>query len=455
MPVRHALVLGGGIAGLTAAYRLRQALGPAAAITVCEASESLGGKLRTLTIDDGPVDVGAEAFVQRRPEVLSLAKELGLGDELVTPSSVRPVIWADGSAHPLPPGAFMGIPASEASIKGLKGLVSAAAEGYAAGEAKRLFTWETGADWSLAQLVRERFGEEVVRKSVDPLIAGVYAGDSSTVGIRAAIPELARALDSGAASLTAAVRGAFKPATGSGPVFATFRNGYQTLLNALERAAGAEVRLSASARVLSRAGKRWRTDVASDADIVILALPAHALPGVISGHAPAAAAAAAEIRHASSAVVTFAFDDDSVLPEWSGVLVAGGEKLDAKAVTLTSRKWPHQGGRGLLRVSLGRFGDDPPVTALPDENLVRVARADLRVLTGIDVDPRLSTVQRWPDGLPQYEPGHQRRVQAIEEGVLQLPGIGVAGGYLHGVGVPACIASADAAVTKAIGDVAG
>lgn len=455
-PLRAAIV-GAGISGLAAAYRLRKELGPEALIRVYDAAPAPGGKLRTERILGFSVDVGAEAFVQRRTEVLQLAEELGLTAELVTPGPHRPVIWSAGAVHTLPPGTFMGIPGSAESVEAMRGMVSAPALQFAVSEPERPLRWDPGTDVSLADLVAERFGAEVVRKSVDPLISGVYAGDARTVGVRAAIPELARALDAGASSLTAAVRGMLSP-QGAGPVFATFRNGYATLLRALLDASRADVQAATPVTAVSRSGSGWdvaTAGTAERADLVILAVPAHRLAHLLRTSAPQAAAAAREIRHASSALVTFGFGDDVQLPEWSGILVAGDENLHAKAVTLTSRKWPHHAGRGLLRVSLGRFGDNPPVTEESDAVLTRRASTDLQLMTGITAQPRAVVVQRWPESLPQYETGHQCRVQTIEHGVAELPGIGVAGGYLHGVGVPACIASASSAVTKAIADVAG
>ncbi|MFE3291206.1 FAD-dependent oxidoreductase, partial [Rhodococcus sp. NPDC059234] len=112
-------VVGGGISGLTAAYRLRGALGPAARIVVLEASDRIGGKLRTTDMAGGPVDVGAEAFIERRPEVPALLAELGLSDQVEHPSSARPLIWSEGRLHPLPTGTLMGIPARAESLDGL------------------------------------------------------------------------------------------------------------------------------------------------------------------------------------------------------------------------------------------------------------------------------------------------------------------------------------------------
>uniref|UniRef100_UPI00036A1BB9 FAD-dependent oxidoreductase n=1 Tax=Rhodococcus sp. R1101 TaxID=1170698 RepID=UPI00036A1BB9 len=191
-------VVGGGISGLVAAYRLRRSLGAAARIVVLERSSRLGGKLRTVPFAGDPVDVGAEAFIARRPEVLALAEELGLSDHIVHPSGARPLLYAGARVHPLPTGTLMGIPASAESVEGL---VDDETLARIAAEPTVPLEWTRSSDVSVAELVRSRFGEQVVRRSVDPLLGGVYSGLSDTAGVRATVPTLAAALDAGATSL--------------------------------------------------------------------------------------------------------------------------------------------------------------------------------------------------------------------------------------------------------------
>ncbi|MFC4602792.1 protoporphyrinogen oxidase [Rhodococcus kronopolitis] len=443
-------VVGGGISGLVAAYRLRGLLGPDAEIVLVEESGRLGGKLRTVTLADGAVDVGAEAFIARRPEVPALLDELGLSDQVVTPSGARPLIWSGAALHPLPAGTLMGIPASSAS---LAGLVDDATLARIDAEPRSPLSWRPGADVDVATLVGERFGEQVVRRSVDPLLGGVYSGLSDSIGVRAALPTLAAALDRGASSLTAAVAEAL-PAPQPGPVFGGLRDGYGVLLDALLDAARPTV-IAASASGLRRDGDGWWLDPVGRVDGVALAVPAPRLAELLAGVAPEASAAAARIPLASSVVVALALPLGAALPENSGILVATGESLRAKAFTLSSRKWPHLARRGaaLVRASFGRFGDAALVEA-SDAELVALARADLETVTGVSVDPADAVVQRWRGGLPQYGPGHLDAVAEIEAGVAQLPGLAVAGALLHGVGVPACVASATAAA-RTVARVAG
>ncbi|MFM1725660.1 protoporphyrinogen oxidase [Rhodococcus sp. PAM 2766] len=438
-------VVGGGVTGLVAAFRLRQQLGADAEITVVEAGSRLGGKLRTVPLGDGPVDVGAEAFIARRPEVAELLVELGIEDQLVHPAGRQPLIWSEGALHPLPTRTLMGIPSTAQSVEGL---VDADTLARITAEPTVPFDWDASADIDVASLVGSRFGEQVVRRSVDPLLGGVYSGLAESIGVRAALPALAAALDAGATSLTAAVTAAL-PTPSPGPVFGTLRDGYGTLLDALRAAARPHTILDAAATDLRRAGDGWWLDPIGHVDGVLLAAPAPDMIRLVAAAAPRLAAAASGIELASSAVVALALPNDAGVPENSGILVATGESLGAKAFTLSSRKWPHLADREvtLVRASYGRFGD-AAVVDNSDEQLIAKARADLETVTGVSTEPVDVFVQRWHGGLPQYAPGHLERVAAIESAADGVDGLEVAGAYLHGVGVPACVASATTAATR-------
>jgi oxygen-dependent protoporphyrinogen oxidase len=445
-------VVGGGISGLVAAYRLRQRLGPDARILVLEESDRYGGKLRTVPLAGEPVDVGAEAFIERRPEVPELLAELGLSDQVEHPSGARPLIWAGGRLHPLPAGTLMGIPAGSES---LVGLVDAETLAQIDAEPTTPFHWDSTTDVSVAALVGARFGDQVVRRSVDPLLGGVYSGLSDTAGVRAAVPTLAAALDAGATSLTEAVRRALPPPSDA-PVFGTLRDGYGALLNALREASAAEFHDGTSAAALRRTGGRWSIDPVGEVDGVVLAIPADRAATLLADTVPAAAAQARDIPLASSVVVAMALPKNAALPNNSGILVATGEDLSAKAFTLSARKWPHLGARAvtLARASFGRFGNAALVDA-DDEQLVTLARADLATVTGVTDQPIATFVQRWHGGLPQYRAGHLDVVAALESEIALVDGIEVAGAMLHGVGVPACVRSATTAATRLAEQVAG
>ncbi len=447
---RSYCIVGGGISGLAAAYRLRVVAGDQARITLFDPADRLGGILRTMRLAGQPIDVGAEAFVARRPEVPALLAELGMADAQVDTTGVRPLIYAGGRLHPLPAGTVAGIPTEAES---LTGLVDDAAVAYVASEPTRPLAWAAEADPAVADVVGERFGADVVARSVDPLLAGVYAGSAATIGLRSAAPGVATALDRGARSLTEAAREAL-PAPTAGPVFRAVEGGYQVLVDELLRRSGADWVPSAitSLRPESRGWLLFGDRESWHADAVVVAVPAPRLEPLLRGVARAVAAAAGRIPVASSVVVALAVPPDTPLPDRSGVLVASGEALHAKAITLSSRKWGGGGGPQLLRLSFGRFGDDV-AGAASDEQLLGWAVEDLAAVFGVAVDPIESHVQRWIDAMPQYGPGHGQLVAEIRGNLPNT--LAVAGNYLDGIGVPACIASGtDAAASLATSPVA-
>ena len=440
-------VVGGGISGLAAAHRLRATLGDAVEITVFDPADRLGGLLRTESLDGIAVEVGAEAFLARRPEVPALLAELGVVDRQRGTTGARPLLFSGERLHPVPPGTVIGIPSSPESMAGL---VDSQNLARIADEPVRPLAFEPGSDPELGALVTQRFGPQVVSRSVDPLITGVYAGSAATVGLRSAVPGLAAALDAGAPNLTEAVRRALPAAVGT-PVFGAIIGGYRVLVDALVDSA--QLRWVRSAvtgiepvddgwLVCDEAGEYRRVDR------VVVAAPAAVLARLVVDFAPRTAAAASRIETASSVVVAMAVAAGSGFPQRSGVLVATGESLHAKAITLTSRKWGDRGhgGSEMLRLSFGRFGE-PPIDA-SDAELVARSMVDLERVFGVVVDPIETRVQRWPAAMPQYRPGHAGLVAELRAGLP--PTMAVAGNYLDGVGVPACIAAADRAVAALI-----
>ena len=443
-------VVGGGISGLVAAYRLRVAAGPDASITLFDPADRLGGVLRTERIGGQSLDVGAEAFVARRPEVPALLAELGLAGKQIGTTGARPLIYSQGRLHPLPKDTLQGIPAQPSS---LAGLVDDATIARMLDERTRPFSWRPGTDPAVAELVGDRFGEQVVTRSVDPLLAGVYAGSAATIGLRSAVPTLAAALDRGARNLTDAVREALPPPT-SGSVFGAVEGGYSVLVDELIRRAdvrwtqvGVE-RVNRSLRgweLVDDEGARWHADAA------VLAVPAPGLPRLIEHVAPRTAAAARRIAVASTALVALALPGGTPVPDQSGVLVASGERLRAKAITLSTRKWGRRGNVELVRLSYGRFGESAETNAARsagDEDLLSWSARDLATVFGISVEPVDCCVVRWIDAMPQYGPGHGELVAELRAGLPST--LAVAGGYLDGIGVPACVATATRAAASLV-----
>jgi oxygen-dependent protoporphyrinogen oxidase len=444
---------------LAAAHRLRTLLGPDAEIVLIEASRRLGGALRTVELGGLALDVGAEAFLVRRPEASALVAELDLGAELTHPTPAAPTVRAGARTRPLPTRTVLGLPGTADDVAGLlsgRGLARLAAEPSVP------LHWVPGQDVAVGSLLRERAGDELVDRLVDPLLGGVYAGRADALGLRATLPTVATALDRGAGSLLAAAAGALPPPVARHParppVFGTLRGGLGGLVDALIGASAAEVRLRLPVRGLARIPSGWRLELGSaarpeylDATAVLLAVPAPALRRLLAGPLPAASAGAARIEVASSVVVGLALPAAAAraVPGASGVLVASGEPLSVKAFTFSGRKWAHAASDEvmLVRGSLGRYGD-APMLQRDDAELVEVVRADLAALTGVTAVPVATVVARWGGGLPQYAPGHLDAVATVERAVAGSPGLAVAGAALHGVGVPACLGTAAAAAHR-------
>jgi protoporphyrinogen/coproporphyrinogen III oxidase len=463
-PARVAVV-GGGISGLVAAYRLRTLLGPIAEIVLVEGSRRLGGALRTVELGGVALDVGAEAFLTRRPEAAELVEELGLGGQLTHPTPATPTVRAAGRTVALPTGTLLGLPGAAADVAGL---LSAPGVARVAAEPTLPLCWEPGRDAAVGMLLRERAGDELVDRLVDPLLGGVYAGRADALGLRATLPAVATALDRGAGSLLAAARSSMPGVSGSharcvrlscpDPVFGTLVGGLGGLVDALVAAAAVRPRLGLPVRGLARTPDGWRLELGSvrnpeylDADAVVLAVPAPALRRLLAHPLPAASAAVGRVEVASSAVVGLALPLPAAqaLPAASGVLVASTEPLSVKAFTFSGRKWAHASSPEVLLVrgSLGRHGE-ARVLQCDDAELVDTVRADLAAITGVTAAPVDTVVVRWGGGLPQYAPGHCDVVATLEQEVAGADGLAVAGAILHGIGLPACIATADAAARR-------
>ncbi len=459
--MKRVAVVGGGVSGLTAAYRLRRLLGPDAEIVVFEKTKTPGGKLRTAELAGVPYDVGAEAFLVRRPEMLALVRELDL--DVVHPTKARAKIHVGGSVTGMPAGTLMGVPASAESVAGV---LSEAGRRAVEAEVSLPELRLPSGDLPLGPLLRERFGDELVDRLVDPLLGGVYAGGADGLGLRATMPGLASALAAGAGSLTAAAAAQLPANPSTAPVFGTVRGGLGTVIDRLTEASGAELRTGLPVCDIERHGAGWRLRIGAaptahapadntvEADAVVLAVPAPSARRLLADLVPAASAAFGEVELASMAVVAMALPPGTRLPEASGILIGHGERdasgrpYASKAFTFSSRKWGHFGtGPVLVRGSVGRFGELGALQA-DDVELVRVVRADLARLTGVTTAPIETLVTRWGGGLPQYGTGHLERVERIEKAIAAVPGLAVAGATLHGVGLPACVATAEAAAQR-------
>ena len=441
-------MVGGGLAGLTAAYELART---GAEVLVLESATEAGGKLRRAEVGGVAVDVGAESMLNRRPEGVALARELGL--DVVHPAVTRSSVWTRGELRPLP-RSLMGVPLDLDELRG-SGVLSEAGLARVAAEQPGLPLDE---DVSVGDLVASRLGDEVVDRLVEPLLGGVYAGHARELSARATVPQL----------VTAAERGRLldtEVPVSDVPVFAGVPGGLARLAETL--AEHVEVRRSATVRELRRTDTGFALVVGSAADpelvaadAVVLATPAAPTSRLLADVAPRAATELAAIEYASMAVVTLAFDAAEVsrlgafAPQpRSGFLVPPIEGRSIKASTFSFAKWGWVGDAGAseglvhLRTSLGRHREEA-VLQRTDDELVAVSLAELAEATGLRALPVHAHVQRWGGGLPQYAVGHLDRVTRIRAAVAEVAGLTVCGAAYDGVGIPAVIASARRAATE-------
>ncbi|MEU1850750.1 protoporphyrinogen oxidase [Streptomyces sp. NPDC019990] len=462
---QHVVVVGAGIAGLAAAHRLQQ---HGARVTVLEAAERVGGKLLPGEIAGARVDLGAESMLARRPEAVALAREVGLAGRLQPPATATASIWTRGALRPMPKGHVMGVPGTAAALSGVL-----ADEGLARIERDaELPRTEVGDDVAVGEYVAARLGREVVDRLVEPLLGGVYAGDAYRISMRSAVPQLFQAARAHT-SLTEGVReiqARAAAAQQTGPVFMGLQGGVGTLPLAVAesvRTRGGEILTGTPVTELRRVAPAqphavWRVaagDRVLHADAVVLAVPAPAAARLLRAESPDAAAGLGGVEYASMALVTLAYRRaEAVLPEGSGFLVPPVDGRTIKASTFASRKWGWIADDNpdlvILRTSVGRYGETE-ILQHDDSRLVEVSRHDLKAATGLDATPVATRVTRWDDGLPQYPVGHHTRVARIREHVAKLPGLAVCGAAYDGVGIPACIASAHAAVDQIHGDLRG
>lgn len=432
MAERRALVVGGGITGLTAARDLIDGFDH---VELREADDRVGGKLRSSPFAGlAHVDEGADAYLLRAPDASRLAEEVGLTD-IVSPTSASASVWHDG-LHDIPGGLVLGMPSKirpfvTSSLLSWRGKARAALEP---------FLPATDPDDCLGTLVRARFGDEVQERLVDALVGSIYAADTDRWSLRA-VPQLA-ALAGAHRSLLLAGRRRRAPSAGAGPIFGAPATSMGSLATAAADDAtrrGVSIRAGAPVASLHRDGDGWRVD-GDRFDAVVLATPASATARLLESVAPDSGAAIGAIETADVIMVRL------VQPDWpdrlagrSGYLVPKPDQRLVTAASFASQKWAHwqpESGQ-LLRVSLGR--DGLPVLHLSDDEVLAAVTDEVGRHLSIDLQPSELAITRWRAAFPQYRPHHHELVARARS---MLPsGLALAGASYDGIGVPACIAS--------------
>ena len=443
-------IVGGGIAGLAAAYELSIRGVP---FTLFEASARLGGLVRTDHVDGFTIEAGADSMLAQKRAALDLCAELGLGARLLSLNEPRTAsVLSAGVLHPLPSPAMLGIPAT---WRGLAGYSLLPAHARARIALEPLIRPAAPDDESVASFFRRRFGGGTVARLAQPLVGGIHAGDIETLSIRSVLPRFAETERSGRRVLPWIRQTA--GANTVGGAFRSLASGMTELVDAIDRRLpDGSVRRQTPATQLSRRANGWTVTAAGESHpcaAVILACPAYTAATLLRSVDLEAAALCDQVRYVSTASVAFAFARDAVGHPLTGsgfVVVRATNDLRITACTFVSSKWQGRApaGRVLLRAYIGG-AHDPDAAELDDGTLAGIALRELSAILSITGPPELTRVARWPRAGAQHEVGHHARLRRLDGHLARLPGLFVTGSGFRTIGVPDCIADGRAVAAVA------
>ena len=482
---RSVAIIGGGATGLAAAYQLKRAQDAGADITFAlfERDSYLGGKVAGEIVPDPItgepfiVDGGPDCYSSFKPAAMRIARAAGIGDQRIPSNEARKAvyIWRDGKMHRLPDGFTMFVPTKIAPVFETELLTEQGKREIWRDLTELAAPREEGVryDESLESFVLRRFGREVLDYLAEPFLGGVHASDPKSMSLAATFPmyldmearhgSVIRGTALGAAARERAAAG--KPKDPNNTVFSSFRLGMHQLTDAMADAAGREhLHTENGVRSITRGDAQngtYRIELESGEvrafDAVVIATESNHGATLSAGIDTDLSEALAGIPNITSATCSIAFKADEVGMEHDGfgVLIPAVEKRDLLAATWSSTKWSNRApeGRVLVRGFIGT-PHNQEIMEKSDEELTEIVLRELREVMGIspDAEPLFSRFYRWTLGMSQYTMGHLDRVETIEARCSEIPGVGVGGGCLRGVGVPNCIESGEAAARKVLGD---
>jgi len=452
---RRVAIIGGGIAGLAAAYELEKArrAGEAVSYSLYEATGRIGGNVRTDVVEGCIVEAGPDSFLTAKPWARELAAELGLAGELISSNDAerRTYMLRGGKLISLPEGLQLFVPS-----RPVPAFFSP------------LFSWRTKlafmremiapplplaaeADESVASFVERHFGSELVETLAAPLLAGVYGGDAARLSARSVMPRLVEVEAEHRSLVRAAMRSSGRSREQQGAsasIFTSMRHGLQQLTDAMAaQLLPGSVQLNAPLSALRAESAGWRAVLANGSNEmftdVIIATPTYISAALLESAAAKASGLLGSFEHTSSTTVAFGYRTEEIpaLPKGFGFLVgrsaAQAQTARLLACTFVDQKFAHRAPQGMkvLRMFVA-CGDDAG-----EEELVRTLRAELQRVLGIAAQPRFVRVYRWPRAMLQHHIGHLERVRRLQEEVSQLPGVQLAGGGIFGVGLPDAVKS--------------
>lgn len=456
---RRLVCVGAGLSGLVSAYTARKAAlarGADLHVTVLDASARAGGNLVTDRYEGFLIDGGPDSWVAAKPEGAALCKELGLGDQLIEtiPANRRVYVAHRGRLARMPEGVVLGVPTKLAPVL-RSPMLSWGAKVRVLADLVMPRMHEVSGDVSIGELVEARLGREAVAAFVEPLLAGIYAGDAWKLSARSTFPQLVEMAKRDRSIVRAARAALPKRHGGNAPpsAFVALRDGVGSLVDALVRALpeGA-VRLNTPAASVRRGSTSpWEVVLASGAvllaDDVVLGLPTHVAGRLVEGAAKPLADALGAVPYTSAATVFFAYRRGDVphALDATGFVVPKREGLRLLAGTWVSSKWPGRApdGYALIRGFLGGAGREDAL-ARDDRELVSEARVDLERLMHFRAEPLFTRVYRFTQTSPLPSVGHAARVAAIRTLLARESGLHAIGSAYDGVGIPDTIRLATA-----------
>jgi oxygen-dependent protoporphyrinogen oxidase len=450
------VIIGGGISGLSAAYYLAKAETPS---TIIESRPRLGGVIQTEHVDGCTIEAGPDSFLSVKPAAMELIRELGLtGDVIGSNDHLRiTFVRKNGRLVPLPDGLMMMVPTRIMPLvtTGLVGLGTKVRMGLELLRAPKV----RDEDESVADFVREHYGQEAVDYLAEPLLSGIYGGDPRELSVTSVLPRFVE-LAAQYGSLTRgvlAMRAQAPKGQRSAPLFRTLKGGLGQMTAAVEAfIQGKTDVVRARAEAIERTATGYRVRVGSDwmeADNVVVACEAHSAGPLISGVDARAGELLGGVDYSSSMTVAFGYEaaDFGKLPVGFGFLVPKKERRRLVACTWIGTKFPNRvpEGKVVARCFLGGTGDRA-VLQESDESVIATVMEELCEIAGVTARPRFTRIFRWPKSMAQYTVGHSKRLAEIESRVAALPGLQLAGNAYQGIGIPDCIRMGKTAAEKIV-----
>jgi len=435
------IIIGGGIAGLAAAYEFERA---GTRALVVEQRGTLGGVIRTEEVEGCRLEAGPDSFLAAKPAGFELIREIGLGDDVIGSNDHQRVTYLvrRNRLIPMPDGLMMMVPTKVLPVV-----------------ASPLLSWGTkirmGMDYfrkppaaplpdrTVAEFIREHYGQETVDYLAEPLLSGVYGGTADALSVNSVLPRFVE-LERKYGSLTRGVLEARKLRGGgeSGPLFRTLKGGLQQLVDRLAPSADplyrrAEALEKTAGGYRVRAGGEWM-----ETERLVIATPAWAAGELLRGVDGEMAADLESIPYSSSITLALVYDEQACgpIPPGFGFLVPRPERKSLVACTFVGAKFNHRvaPGKVVLRCFLGGAGNEA-VLDRSDDEIVSAVQDELETLLGWRAEPAAVRLARWRKAMAQYTVGHSQRVARIQERLKALPGLALAGNAYDGIGIPDCI----------------